>query len=425
MATFHERLAKLLDVARDQGILDEGRAAALLELSGHGEPPPRMGKLAVSIAVLGGLGLALGVILIFAANWNSISDWVKLAGLLVLFAAAHLGGLWLRHRKPDYPASAETLSFLGGGLFLTGLALVTQIYHINEDPARGLMAWLLATLPLALLLRSAPLTGMAMLAALAWGHLVYYRQARIQEVDLGTSCIFEVFVALVLLGLAPLLGRLKASLARPLEVAATVVLAALVYLLGFFRYADNAFYRSPWRLEAAEHWAGGHIALLAGVALAFALATALLRPGLDGSRRLILFALLGATVALGAVASALWLGLIHPGAPVDFFGFGRFRHEAWHTRTFAVTAGAWILWFGWCLWLIFDGGLSGDGSVLAAGVYGFGIGVVTRFIDLIGTLLETGVAFVIGGAVLIVVGIGVEKWRRKLKQKLVPEKSPS
>jgi hypothetical protein len=48
------------------------------------------------------------------------------------------------------------------------------------------------------------------------------------------------------------------------------------------------------------------------------------------------------------------------------------------------------------------------------GVMAFGLGIITRFIDLIGGLAETGTAFVLGGIVLLGTAWGMERWRQKL-----------
>lgn len=429
MASFSKQLGEFLETARGLSLVDADTSEALLELARQNEAPRGIGRLATSVGVLGGLGLTLGIILVLAANWWEIPEWFKLSGLFLLFLASHVGGLYLRQPKCDRPATAETLSFIGGGLFLAGLALVTQIFHINEDPTRGVLAWFLATIPLALLLRSAPLTGMAMIAALVWGHMVYYRQEAIYEIESRTAVSFELMVCLALAGLAPLLGRLKRSMGLPLDVTAGIGVAVIVYGMGFFRYVGGEFtrYRRYASYDEPEStvFGGRHLLILLVVSLAAALAASFLRREMPRNRRLALFALLAATAAAMGFATALMLGVIAPGESVDHSAFGRTYFAAWTTRVLLATVFAWILWFAWCLWLIFEGSTGGNGAVMALGVYGVALGVITRFIDLVGTLMETGVAFIIGGIILIATGIGAEKWRRILKRKMLREKQPS
>lgn len=429
MASFSKQLSEFLETARGLSLVDADTSKALLELAQQNEAPRGVGKLATSAGILGGLGLTLGIILVFAANWQEIPEWFKLSGLFLLFLASHVGGLYLRRPNCDHPAMAETLSFIGGGLFLAGLALVTQIFHINEDPARGVLAWFFATIPLALLLRSAPLTGMAVVAALTWGHMVYYRQEAMYEIEFRTAISFETMLCLILFGLAPLLGRLKRSMGVPLDIIAGIGLAVIVYAMGFFRYVGGELvrYRRYAAYDETEPavFGGRHLLIILVVSLAAILAASFLRSEMPRNRRLALLALLIATAAAMGFATALMLGVIHPGEAVDHFAFGRTRYDAWTTRVLLATVFAWILWFAWCLWLIFEGSTGGHSGIMALGVYGVALGVITRFIDLVGTLMETGVAFIIGGIILIATGIGAEKWRRILKKKMHREKQPS
>ena len=46
------------------------------------------------------------------------------------------------------------------------------------------------------------------------------------------------------------------------------------------------------------------------------------------------------------------------------------------------------------------------------GVLAFGLGIVTRFLDLIGGLADTGTLFVLGGIVLLGTAWAMERWRR-------------
>ena len=46
------------------------------------------------------------------------------------------------------------------------------------------------------------------------------------------------------------------------------------------------------------------------------------------------------------------------------------------------------------------------------------LGVITRFFDLMGGLLQTGLAFVIGGFVLLATCFFVERWRRGISNQI-------
>src|SRR5256885_11170454 len=113
----------------------------------------------------------LGVILLIAANWQHIGAGVKILGFLLLLGGAHGAALWIQWTGRPYPRFAEALHFLGAGLFVGGLALVGQIYHLPANPPRAMLVWLIAISPLAGLLRYPALSSPGALAAWLWLHL--------------------------------------------------------------------------------------------------------------------------------------------------------------------------------------------------------------------------------------------------------------
>src|SRR6266571_422126 len=170
MASFAQQLEQLLRAARAQGLVDSGVAEQLTALAAERER--ERGWLSLG-GVLGRLGAAvtiLGVILLIAANWQQIGAGVKIVGFLLLLGGTHGAGLWIQATGRPYPHFAEALHFLGAGLFLGGLALVGQIYHLPANPPRAMLVWLVAIAPLAVLLRSPAISGLGILAAWLWLH---------------------------------------------------------------------------------------------------------------------------------------------------------------------------------------------------------------------------------------------------------------
>ena len=170
MASFAHQLEQLLLAAQGRGLVDSGTAERLTALAAERER--ERGWLSLG-GVLGRLGAAvtvLGVILLIAANWHRIGDAVKILGFLLLLGGAHGVGLWIQWTGRPYPRFAEALHFLGAGLFVGGLALVGQIYHLPANPPRAMLVWLAAIAPLAVLLRSPAISGLGILAAWLWLH---------------------------------------------------------------------------------------------------------------------------------------------------------------------------------------------------------------------------------------------------------------
>src|SRR6266513_149736 len=199
MASFAHQLEQLLLAAQGRGLVDSGTAERLTALAAERER--ERGWLSLG-GVLGRLGAAvtvLGVILLIAANWHRIGDAVKILGFLLLLGGAHGVGLWIQWTGRPYPRFAEALHFLGAGLFVGGLALVGQIYHLPANPPRAMLVWLGAIAPLAVLLRSPAISGLGVLAAWLWLHFA--------GADATSPLHVLVFTSYLMLYLGAGLGR--------------------------------------------------------------------------------------------------------------------------------------------------------------------------------------------------------------------------
>jgi len=106
------------------------------------------------------------------------------------------------------------------------------------------------------------------------------------------------------------------------------------------------------------------------------------------------------------------VGVIPRGPMVSVFEFG--TTGRFHVGTVIISAAAWVVWFLLALWLVVYGALSRQRGFVNTGVLAFGLGIVTRFIDLIGGLADTGTLFVLGGVVLLGTAWAMERWRRSV-----------
>jgi len=404
MASFAQQLEQLLRAARAQGLVDSGVAEQLTALATERER--ERGWLSLG-GVLGRLGAAvtmLGVMLLIAANWRHIGAGVKIVGFVLLLGGTHGAGLWIEWTGRPYRRFAETLHFLGAGLFVGGLALVGQIYHLPANPARAMLVWLVAIVPLAVLLRSPAISGLGILAAWLWLHFAGADSESPLHIRGFTSYLMlSIGMGLALLGVQSTLGRDERRIRLVMRSAAQLMLFYGVYMLGFFRRFSEG--------EAAV--STGSIALplgalvlgSAGVVLGWTRLAPLV-PWLRARVSLLLLVLVATCVG----ALLIDLDVIPRGPPVRIFEFGTSARFA--VGTVIVSAAAWVVWFLFALWLVVYGALSRQRDFVNTGVLAFGLGIVTRFIDLIGGLADTGTLFVLGGVVLLGTAWGMERWRR-------------
>ena len=90
---------------------------------------------------IGAILFGLGVILIFAYNWEKMHKFVKLAVIFAALIGAHGAGYWLKRPQSQYQTAGEGLHLLGTMLFGAGIWLIAQIYHIEEHYPTAFLIW--------------------------------------------------------------------------------------------------------------------------------------------------------------------------------------------------------------------------------------------------------------------------------------------
>jgi uncharacterized membrane protein len=108
------------------------------------------------------------LILLVASNWQLIHPWVKISVLVSLMWAAYGLGLRFRICPGHRPLIGDGFILLGGLLFLSGIALVSQIYQLDSRPDVGLLFWWAGTLVLGLVTGSRPLYVGVLLGGMVW-----------------------------------------------------------------------------------------------------------------------------------------------------------------------------------------------------------------------------------------------------------------
>lgn len=403
MAGFQRELERFLAEARRAGALDEGTAQGL-EAFARGGYRPRSASLRLASALgwLGGLAIALGVILLVAANWEEVPRGVKIAGMLALLCGSHALGFRLARAAPR---TAQVLHFLGGCLLLAGIGLIGQVYQHDLEPAEAMLLWLAGVAPLALLLDSGPLALLAAIASLAWAHLQGAESGSalaMREAASAHLCL-EVGAGIAFAGLGALLRARLPGVARLLRAAGAGLLLATLFAFGFYRHFAGAESGPGSPALPLGALAAGAIGLVLGSGALCQDAPAL---------RARLIVLLVLAVALGGTALAADSGWIGRGPAWGIVRFGaEVRYDA---IEWVVSIGAWCLWFALALWCVAFGVRTRRNAWVNAGVLAFALGIVTNFLDVIGTLAGTGLVYVLGGAVLLATAWASERWRRRL-----------
>ncbi|MBI2432514.1 MAG: DUF2157 domain-containing protein [Candidatus Hydrogenedentes bacterium] len=250
------------------GVLSAEGAARLRQYYGDaGEQVRRNYALAVC-AALGAALIGLGIILLFAHNWENLS---RPARTVLSFTPLVLGQLiagWTLLRRPDSVPWRE-----GSGIFLmagvgAAIALIGQTYHISGDLGAFLFTWMLLSLPIVYVL------GAVVPGAFYWIGLTWW--AGFVQSEGGQVVLFWPLAALmgpylwkvardnpygpraILLGWVLALCLCVATgitLERSLPGLWTVIYCALfatMYLLGAYAFGGApAFWQRPLEVVGA------------------------------------------------------------------------------------------------------------------------------------------------------------------------------
>lgn len=407
MASFVTRVELLVKTATDQGSLDSEAANALIALAERQERERGVLNLGRVLALLGGGVVVIGIILLVSANWQDISDGLKIVVFLILLAGTHGIGLWIRWTDRPYPRVAEATHFIGAGLFLAGVGLILQIYQLDARPPNAILFWLVAIVPLAVLLRSAPVTSLAIFALWLWLHMEgSYTGSPVEMSSFGSYLMLSMGIGIALLGFQTAIGSQEPLIRRAMRSLGVLLLFYSVYVLGFYRH----FAALP--ADASLHsWILPSVVLSLG-AIGLAVGWTRLVPESPWLRHRLAI-LLVLLLVIGAATVAADQGALPRGRDLEFFSFGSgIRH--FDAVEWMISIAAWAVWFLLALWCVAYGTLRRQKEYMDIGVLGFGLGVVTRFFDLIGGLAETGTLFLGGGVILLVTAWAMERWRRSL-----------
>ena len=154
---FVSRLREDVEVWQRDGTISAEQAQAILahypdHPPGHEASRRRQGFV-TGLSILGGVLIGLGVITLFAANWDETSHRVKLvsliAGMLLSYGAGY--AIWQRSGPTPY---AVAFVLLGCIIYGAGVHLIGQIYHVSVNHPNLSLFWFLGVAPVAYVTRS-------------------------------------------------------------------------------------------------------------------------------------------------------------------------------------------------------------------------------------------------------------------------------
>jgi uncharacterized membrane protein len=433
--------------AEDAGIISGAQREQILAWAAeHGGRSSRLGG-ATWLAVFAGLFVVAGVALLIARNWQDIGPIVRVGTFVGVLAVIGEAAIRARERALGLSLSLELLWFF---LPLLGIGLYGQTFQLSGDPVQPLLVWLALTAPLAWLSQRpvvATLHTLAIVTVLFTGNFLLDSAA---EMFRGRDAAPTGVLTLVGDG-SPTAWLLTAFLLTAIVVQSLRLLprAHRHHFVGVVAAWVMALLLAPTPLRLRH---GGWL-IVAAVALATAWVVAVAALDTSSEERATgLVVWLGTLYALTftwhlssvphdaagprAVAVVLVAIIAAVGGALALPPSRFSPHHAWGwgaklllIATVAVallylvpnTGAVWtaamtfnVILAVAAIALMWHGALVGDVAQINLGVGTLVAVLITRFLDLFGGMLRSGIGFIVAGVLLAVLSWALERTRRRL-----------
>jgi hypothetical protein len=228
----------LLKRWQSAGVLDEAAVGRIRAWESEQKKPAGLRWQGLVALILGAILLACGVVLFVSAHWDQMGPSARLALVLAMVSAFHLGGGWARERYHGLSTALHAVGTVSTG---AAIALVGQIFNIKEHWPAAILLWALAALAGWILLRDEAQQTLTLLLVPAWifSEFVYSAEGHIgQNVYLGRFLIVWAVLYLTLF----LGSRRKAVAGILFAVAAIGAVVGVCFLLAGWSSWGNQTY---------------------------------------------------------------------------------------------------------------------------------------------------------------------------------------
>jgi len=235
------------------GLIDEELAAAIRSYeTAHAKPAGRQWQVLAAL-ILGAILLGAGVLLFVAAHWSEVSPSIRLAMVLTMLVFFHGLGILTRERFSGFATAMHAVGTISAG---AAIALVGQIFNMQEHWPAAVMLWAACAAAGWLLLRDQFQQTLTLLLVPAW--IVSEWSERTDGYNNASVYLFRMGLVIGTVYLAAFLHSKKRAVFGILFAAGAVLLPVCVGVLAeeglnqpFYLYGNHwGFVPLGFRLAA-------------------------------------------------------------------------------------------------------------------------------------------------------------------------------
>ncbi|MBI4825692.1 MAG: DUF2157 domain-containing protein [Nitrospirae bacterium] len=437
--SFQSRLKNHLRYCADEGIISTEQEIKIFDKLLEKKHGLRI-KGTAWIAILAGLFISAGVCLIIAHNWDKIGPVVRVAAFILILLISGELAIRFQNRSRALSIPLELFWFF---LPLIGIGLYAQTFQLSGHPIRPFLVWLSFTLPIALASPNriiAPLHMATLIAVLFYGNY-----ASGDDLSILTSHGSEVpvsiwawLLSLVILIIAAIESHLRLPSGHRRHMIGILIIWIVLLLVNHtYIRVEHAGWLMLAFAAGSSSWLLLHlylkssetekqVAQLSWIVSIYAMTFFWHMKGpITGDYSIIgVIIILLFTIASAAMILLLPEGALSKERKWQWFGQGMLLASI-ATPMLLLTDGPLEVIKGAAIIANFLLAMTGIAFMWHGSLYGrisqINIGVIivlllliTRFIDVFGTLLQGGFGFIISGILLALLAYSLERGRKHL-----------
>jgi hypothetical protein len=231
-------IESLLNRWQTAGVLDAEVTGRIRAWESEQKHPAGLRWQGLVALILGAILLACGVVLFVSARWDQIGPGPRFVLVLAMVSVFHLGGAFTRNRFRGLSTALHAVGTVSTG---AAIALVGQIFNIEDHWPAAVLLWAVAALAGWILLRDEAQQTLTLLLFPAW---IFFEFAYGAQGHIGANVYLGRFLMVwAVLYLTFFLGSKRKILQGILFAAAAIVsVVGVVFLLdGWVSWGNQTF----------------------------------------------------------------------------------------------------------------------------------------------------------------------------------------